>query len=615
MTNNNDPNLSAAERIRQQVEDMLTSKAGCTVTNLKLVSMLAPSTALKMTNSIGNTPLHIACSYRSPSNNITITDQDSTSSPQPINHNRRKISVGGASETNYSVSQQLKVIKYLFKQYPASMDVLNHDGYSPLDIALVTAAPLEIIKFLSDASPLTLKIRNFSPIATALHLAIVHAAASGKAVRVDVVEYLLQHHPPVESFLSKALDANQNSLVHFMILHHHADDSVHMPLSILQAVVNRFPRILGASNLSGQTALHLALQQENVSLALVRFLVQKSHKLVPAYDCRQNTPLHIACNSPTTPLEVIQLLVQTYPRALEKRNFDRNTPLHCAAKQFQQSSSCGTKSNSDTTSLLEDRIRYLMKAGPQALAKTNGFYETPLHIICKTVDAKLTLIEAMIARFPAACLFSYFYHDLPLHGMPYVSGKTEKYNSDRFAQVQAATAGVAQALLEAIHLCQLELPNDDTFDPNSLIQLSQNYANGNKKAVSIGLLDTHHQVAELERRINNADHDDSSEEEEDHGDDDDFEDTADISNSSNTSSDDEVVGRWNLELWIWIRRSRNSSLISTLYRMKQAGRHYFHTDAGDISKGFQVLEAAKDNLTCLYLHLLENPVLCERMRW
>lgn len=599
--------------MRQQVEEMLTSDAGCTVTNLKLVSLLAPSTALKMTNSSGNTPLHMACSYRSPSNNTANTDQDSSSALQSINQNRRKNYVGGGAvgETNNSASQQLKVIKYLFKQYPAAMDVLNHDGYSPLDIALVTAAPLEIIKFLSDASPLTLKIRNFSPIATALHLAIVHATTAGAAVRVNVVEYLLQHHPPMESFLSKALDANQNSLVHFMILHHHAGDSVRIPLPILQAVVNRFPNILGAFNVTGQTALHLALQQENVSLELIRFLVQKSHKLVSAYDSRQNTPLHIACNSPTTSLEVIQLLVQAYPRALEKRNFDRNTPLHCAAKQFQQNSSCGTKSKSETTSLLEDRIRYLMKAGPQALAKTNGFYETPLHIICKTVDANLTLIEAMIARFPAACLFSYFYHDLPLHGMPYVSGKTEKYNSDRFAQVQAATAGVALALVEAIHLCQLEFPGDDTFDPNSLIQLSQNYANGNKKAVSIGLLDTHHQVAELERRINNADHDDSSEEEEN----DDFDDTADISNSSNTSSDDEAVGRWNLELWIWIRRSRNSSLISTLYRMKQAGRQYFHTDAGDINKGFQVLETANDNLTCLYLHLLENPVLCERRRW
>jgi hypothetical protein len=57
-------------------------------------------------------------------------------------------------------------------------------------------------------------------------------------------------------------------------------------------------------------------------------------------------------------------------------------------------------------------------------------------------------------------------------------------------------------------------------------------------------------------------------------------------------------------------RDETGELCSIL-RLNQAGRRYLIDDAGSIAKGVEVLTDVRDDLGCLFYHLLENPMLCD----
>jgi hypothetical protein len=54
------------------------------------------------------------------------------------------------------------------------------------------------------------------------------------------------------------------------------------------------------------------------------------------------------------------------------------------------------------------------------------------------------------------------------------------------------------------------------------------------------------------------------------------------------------------------------ALIKTICRLNLAGRSYMEADANSKLDGYKVLGEVKDDLNCLFYHLRENPVLCER---
>jgi hypothetical protein len=52
--------------------------------------------------------------------------------------------------------------------------------------------------------------------------------------------------------------------------------------------------------------------------------------------------------------------------------------------------------------------------------------------------------------------------------------------------------------------------------------------------------------------------------------------------------------------------------IKAILRLNGAGRRYLIEDGSSISKGVEVLSAVNDDINCVFLHLLENPGLCNR---
>jgi hypothetical protein len=50
--------------------------------------------------------------------------------------------------------------------------------------------------------------------------------------------------------------------------------------------------------------------------------------------------------------------------------------------------------------------------------------------------------------------------------------------------------------------------------------------------------------------------------------------------------------------------------LGTLLRLNRAGRRYLIQDASSIAQGVEVLVAVRDDIGCLFYHLLESPLLC-----
>jgi hypothetical protein len=52
--------------------------------------------------------------------------------------------------------------------------------------------------------------------------------------------------------------------------------------------------------------------------------------------------------------------------------------------------------------------------------------------------------------------------------------------------------------------------------------------------------------------------------------------------------------------------------VKAILTLNRAGRRYLIKDGSSISKGVDVLSAVSDEIDCVFLHLLENPSLCDR---
>jgi hypothetical protein len=67
-----------------------------------------------------------------------------------------------------------------------------------------------------------------------------------------------------------------------------------------------------------------------------------------------------------------------------------------------------------------------------------------------------------------------------------------------------------------------------------------------------------------------------------------------------------------LESFPNINLKNRASDVSAILRLNEAGRRYLIQDGSSISKGVEVLSDVNDDLKCVFLHLLENPRLCDR---
>jgi hypothetical protein len=67
-----------------------------------------------------------------------------------------------------------------------------------------------------------------------------------------------------------------------------------------------------------------------------------------------------------------------------------------------------------------------------------------------------------------------------------------------------------------------------------------------------------------------------------------------------------------LEILSDIKRKFWATDADAILQLNRAGRRYLIEDGSSISKGVEVLSAVCNEINCVFLHLLENPRLCDR---
>jgi hypothetical protein len=73
-----------------------------------------------------------------------------------------------------------------------------------------------------------------------------------------------------------------------------------------------------------------------------------------------------------------------------------------------------------------------------------------------------------------------------------------------------------------------------------------------------------------------------------------------------------LIKNYGLECLMPDIRCVDDRRVKAILRLNGAGRRYLIKDGASVSKGVEVLSAVNDDINCLFLHLLENPGLCNR---
>ena len=488
----------------------------------------------------------------------------------------------------------LAVIKYLVAKCPSALELGNQQQLTPIDVALYHShasshrSYVEVIKYLDQESPWMLKFRNMAP-TNALHLACKHGGGSGSGgANLEVIQYLLKQNKD----LIATTDERHNTPLHLLCKNmrsssgssgsnnNNTNSHQHLGDASLKAILHAtkaFPGALVISNRDHETPLHILCKQHNPNIPLIKLLIQLCPRSLEIGERSYNLPLHILCKQ-GGPLELIKFMHQICPRALHTRNFYKETPLHTACTYGGSSSSLSV-------------ILFLVNTLPRALEWTNCNCETPLHLVCKQRHPRLDVVQYLVHKFPAACLFSYFSTDIPLHWIKQVKDTQGNLVPNPVREfMQQATHDAAVALLEAFRVARSQVPKR-MLEPVGLMKLfdkSDNEEADRDKDDDEVKFGSHQQT--LQQSI----------------------DCIISLNSDYTNKEKIRLLQWKSELGAWIRKKRHYVLVGGIFHMNRAGRSYFQDDAGNKNMGVKVLLSVIDNLNCLYIHLRENPVLCDR---
>jgi len=167
------------------------------------------------------------------------------------------------------------------------------------------------------------------------------------------------------------------------------------PDRVVLEIVATWPRALKVKNtINGNTPLHVALENSNVSEHVLLEMVARNKKAAKVMNNGKNTPLHFAlANAVGEP--VVLALLEAWPDATAVSNEYDFTPLHIAVSTFENA----TTVRSSTKVLVA-----IINASPAAVQRKGGDVDkTPLHIALlprQTVDDAVVL--AMIKSCPAA---------------------------------------------------------------------------------------------------------------------------------------------------------------------------------------------------------------------
>uniref|UniRef100_A0A6S8WUS5 Uncharacterized protein n=2 Tax=Chaetoceros debilis TaxID=122233 RepID=A0A6S8WUS5_9STRA len=198
--------------------------------------------ALKMTNSFGSSPLHVAAAH--PKASLPIIKKLGSMETAVALDSMRRTPLHVASQ-NAQVS--VEIIKEIIELNPLACNKQSDGGYLPLHMALHCLSTVEIVQELVDAYPPALERESILG-DTPLHKAVKNNAP------LEVVKFMLKKFPAAIYITNHMGD---------LPLHHCAGSSHSVGrIDILKTLIEAWPQGASTQNKSGQSPLHLLVRNE-----------------------------------------------------------------------------------------------------------------------------------------------------------------------------------------------------------------------------------------------------------------------------------------------------------------------------------------------------------------
>jgi hypothetical protein len=329
------------------------------------------------------------------------------------------------------------------------------------------------------------------------------------------------------------------------------------PLEVFRLLVTRFPDTLRfKQGGTGFTPLHTAGFEGKVSAKVVELLINANPDALMEFDDDRETPLSACSND--APSGVIQLLMKHSPQAVKMTNYWGCLPLHFA------------RGNSDPNVMSQVYDLY-----PQAIRKMNDYDAMPLHVACRWEGTTKREIYFLAEKWPVACCLEETYH----HRTPYDALLARPHDAkDQQAALDFmanATKNASCAMVECVLHPKSKAPPAVVQHVRDTILAALPVAIGE----TIGTMSSQRLEKSLRPLMNQ-----------------------DLLTSLVRNGDLQKLLKEDEPF---------QTLICGMVKMNQTDRYYFTKDPHDKACGTCVLDSVSNTLDCVFLHLRENPFLCE----
>lgn len=166
-------------------------------------------------------------------------------------------------------------------------------------------------------------------------------------------------------------------------------------------------------NLYGSTPLHMCAATRSISIQRIQLLGRTDSTM--AEDHLHRTPLHIAIQNENVSVEVVRALIELNPLSCEVESDGGYLPIHLAVHSKAK----------------VDVLKELHRAHPPGIEQENILGDTPLHRAVS--NAPFDVIEFLLKEYSGAVYKQNQLGDLPLHCA--VSNTTNKEIIQKLVQV------------------------------------------------------------------------------------------------------------------------------------------------------------------------------------
>ena len=277
-----------------------------------------------------------------------------------------------------------ETIKMILTAYPLSMSMQNNDGYTPLHVACLYKAPLEILQLLIEVCPDSTCIQNrFGQ--TPLFIAI------GMGSPVDILRALLLKRP--ESVHIRDIEGTSTISLAWQLLlsGKHVDER---NLKVKEEVKRSNVNISSLAVVSRSSSLKGDVR---TWMSKIDTLLRASfHNTVeePLPKGRQWRAVHAACAGGTVPPDVLAFALQILRSEAVVVNERGNLPLHIAAFAPPHTADCSPQLGTGRS------IDMLLKISAKAAFYTDKKGRLPLHLALASGKTWDNGVKRLIDVFP-----------------------------------------------------------------------------------------------------------------------------------------------------------------------------------------------------------------------